>query len=98
MSLNTLESGTYALASTDPEQIDALPAGASGGIIIKALSGNTDDVFVGGSSSVTNTGAAATDGFPLAPGESVPIDLYNANDLWFKGTIGDRIAFLSLTA
>lgn len=93
--MDNITHGTFTLTGA-AESITGLPAGADGGVILKALKTNAADVFVG-STGVTKAGSA-TDGVPLAAGESIPIDIYNPADLKVIGTAGDKIAWMSLTS
>lgn len=61
---------------------------------IKAHPDNTDTVWVGNAS---NTVTSST-GYPLNPGEAVPIDVTNLSLLWFNADVnGEKVCWLRLT-
>ena len=57
------------------------------GVNLLAATGNTGDVFIGFSSSVTTTGA--TKGYPLKAGGTVFLELSNTNLIYTIGTASD---------
>ena len=63
------------------------------GFFIRALSGNTGNIYIG------NDGAddvASTTGFELAPGDQVYIEAPNLNELYFDAaTSGDKVSWLA---
>lgn len=62
------------------------------GVFIKALSGNSGVTYVG------NDGAndvASTNGFELAAGDVIVVQVRNLNELWFDAaTNGDKLCWL----
>jgi hypothetical protein len=61
---------------------------------LKAHPDNADTVWTG---EVTGD-VAATNGYPLNPGESVVVQLANLNHLWFDADVnGDKICWLALS-
>jgi hypothetical protein len=55
-------------------------------IVVKALVGNTGTIYVGGS------GVSAANGFPLAPGDTVSLDISNTNVVWLDSSINAQSA------
>jgi hypothetical protein len=51
-------------------QLDSSTAAVTSGVQLKAAAANSGTVYVGYASSVTANSAVATDGFPLAAGET----------------------------
>jgi hypothetical protein len=64
------------------------------GFAVKAHPDNTDTVWVG------NDGAedvAATNGFPLNPGEGLVVQAHDLNELWFDADVsGEKICWFRL--
>jgi hypothetical protein len=70
----------------------SLPAGvgvAGDSVAFKALTANAGPVYVGNAGF---TGSA--DGWPLAAGEGFSVDYLNASEFKFRGTSGDKVAYL----
>ena len=67
------------------------------GIQIVADSGNANRVFIGQSSSVTAGTAEATDGYPLAAGESIVLPVTDPNSIFVIGPAGTgKVFFVSV--
>ena len=67
----------------------ALPAQAlKDGVILKAESGNTGNITIGG------TTVSGTKGMPLEPGESVKIRVDNGSDIYYIGTLADKLHYV----
>ena len=63
------------------------------GFFIRALSGNTGNVYVGNNGS---DDVASTNGFELAPGDQIYIEAPNLNELYFDvATGGDAVSWLA---
>lgn len=63
-----------------------------GGVFIRALEGNTGNVYVGndGAGDVTSS-----NGFELGPGDIIYIPVQNLSDLWFDAaTNGDKFCWI----
>ena len=64
----------------------------SNGVFIRALAGNAGVVYVG------NDGAGAvtsSNGYELSPGEAIPVQVGNLNQLWFdSATNGDKFCWI----
>lgn len=80
--------GATAIQPAALAQVGSTSTPLAHGVAIKALPGNTGTVFVGFASGVTNgtTGAATTDGWPLAAGEELDPELADLFDLWLIGS------------
>lgn len=66
--------------------------GSGTGFWLKARSGNTGNVFF---SYVSSSSDADSSGFELAPGESIPVQVLNLNELYFTAdTAGNKIAWI----
>lgn len=59
------------------------------GLTLKALSSNTDSIWVGGSGV-----AVGSNGIELEPGESVPIVVENADQVYYIGTAADKLCVI----
>ncbi len=68
----------------------ALPGNVlKNGVIVQALSTNTGTIYVGGS------GVTAGNGYPLAAGQQVPLNVANTNLIYMLGTnTSDKIAWI----
>lgn len=74
--------GSNSSIGTSAVQIIVASTPAKIGVTVKAANSNTGTVYVGNSAGVTAGTADATDGFELAGGESVVIDIDNVNKLY----------------
>ena len=64
------------------------------GVVVKAASTNPGTVYVGGSTVTANT-ADATDGLPLAAGESVMVEVEKVSLLYAIGSAaGQKVFFI----
>jgi hypothetical protein len=63
-------------------QLSTTDTPAQRGILVKADSANTVDLYVGDADTITADAADATDGWPLAPGEAVLIPIDNLNKIY----------------
>ena len=59
------------------------------GLVLKALSSNGNSIWVGGSSV-----AVGSDGLELEPGESVPIVVEDADQVYYIGTATDKLCVI----
>jgi len=66
---------------TTAEQLTTTSVPTVRGVVVKAANSNTGTIFVG-NSDVTADSADATDGFELGAGESVTIEIDNANKVY----------------
>lgn len=70
-----------------------LYSGAVVSATVKALSGNSGDIFVGGSGYKPYSGY----GFLLEPGEAVNLDVDNFGEIWVVATVsGDKVTYLGV--
>jgi hypothetical protein len=67
------------------------PNAENSGFMIKALPTNRGVVILTDSNNIE---VAELQGFPLAPGELVCIDVWNLNTLFCVGEVGDGVAWL----
>lgn len=79
---------------TTAEQLVASSVACKFGVTVKSATTNTGTVYIGASSSVTAGTTAATDGFPLEPGESVTVPVNNINLLYGIASAADQKVFL----
>jgi len=89
VSVDTARFGQIALTGS-AQQLTGLGVGATGGIDIKAHSGNSGPVYLGSDNTVSST-----TGRELSPGESITLDVLNPRKLWIIGTAADRISWAS---
>ena len=77
-------------ASGTPEQLTAYPVPDGIDVVVKAKSGNTGNITVGGTSAqALNTG---TSFFTLTPGQALTYQVQNTDDIWIDaGTSGDGV-------
>lgn len=60
-------------------------------ITVRALSGNTGDIYLGSST------VSSTDGFPLSPGEVITVPAGDLNDYYIDAeTSGDKIRYIAI--
>lgn len=80
--------------SGTPVQLDALIAPDGATVIIKAKRANTGQITVGNSSAnALNTGTAF---FELSAGQSVGLQVQNANAIWIDATVsGEGVEIIS---
>ena len=88
-----LENGCQTLAGATAEALSAASIPCSG-VLVKAASTNTGTIYVG-KSDVTTDFADSTGGYPLEPGESVGVPCLNVDDVYIRGTTGDKVAWLA---
>lgn len=59
-----------------------------GSVVIRAMKGNTGILYVGGS----KPEAAAAEGFELAAGDAISVDIQSTGSIWMSGTkAADRL-------
>lgn len=80
---------TQASVTGTAGRLVAVPSGgarnrANGGLAVKALSGNTQTVYIGGSDVSTSLG------YPLAAGESIAIAVDDPSRVWAVATSGTQ--------
>jgi hypothetical protein len=80
---------------TGSVQLSTTSIPALKGVVVKAPASNTggSTVYVGNNSAVTAGTAGATDGFPLAPGDSITIPVSDPAQLWCIGSTSSLKAF-----
>ena len=60
-------------------------------VTVKALAGNTGDIYVGGAD------VAAANGFVLAATESISLDVDNLTDVWIDAAVnGEGVSYIYL--
>lgn len=91
---STLDHGSNLDIDTTAEQITTTSFAAKFGVTVKAAVDNTDTVYIG-NSDVTAGTTAATDGFPLEPGESITLPVNNSNLLYAIGAAANQKVFWS---
>lgn len=94
--LSTLDHGAKSSVGTSAVQMTASSITASKGVLVKAANSNTGIVYVGNSDVTANT-TDATDGFELVSGESVFIEVSNANLIYLRASAsGQKVFFLTV--
>lgn len=91
---STLDHGSNLDIDTTAEQITTTSFAAKFGVTVKSAVDNTDTVYIG-NSDVTAGTTAATDGFPLEPGESITLPVNNSNLLYAIGAAANQKVFWS---
>lgn len=91
---STLDHGSNLDIDTSAEQITTTSFAAKFGVTVKSAVDNTDTVYIG-NSDVTAGTTAATDGFPLEPGESITLPVNNSNLLYAIGAAANQKVFWS---
>lgn len=88
--------GAKSSIGTSAVQITASSIATKKGVLVKASNSNTGTIFVG-NSDVTNGSNDATDGFELGAGESVTIEVDNANKVYvIASTTSQRVSWLTV--
>jgi hypothetical protein len=82
--------GQVTLADGSAHQMPTV-RGATGGVAIKALPTNSGVLWVADRSDV-----AATNGWPLAAGESIVLGIQQLSKLYYIGTSGDKFAYAAV--
>ena len=88
----TIDHGSNLDVDTTAEQMTATDFSCRNGVTIKAYDGNLGTVYVG-LVGVTAGTAEATDGFPLAAGESVTIEVTNVNLIYVIASIANQLIY-----
>lgn len=88
MAAQSLASGQITLGASAVQLSTSLDGTL--GLIVKAKSTNTGNVFIGPSSVTT------ANGLIVEPGEALPVDLIIPSALWVVGTSGDVVSYLAL--
>jgi hypothetical protein len=91
---STLDHGSNLDIDTTAEQITTTSFAAKFGVTVKSAVDNTGTVYIG-NSDVTAGTTAATDGFPLEPGESITLPVNNSNLLYAIGAAANQKVFWS---
>lgn len=73
--------------TTSASQLDATGFTASKGVNLKALSTNTDFIYVGNTSGFVGSSV----GFAMDPGDNVFLDISNTNKIWVQAGSGTQI-------
>lgn len=74
-------------ATVSAGQLDATGFSASKGVNLKALSTNTDFVYIGNTSAFTGSSV----GFAMDPGDSIFLDISNTNKIWIQSNSGSQV-------
>ena len=90
----TLDHGSNLDIDTTAEQITTTSFAAKFGVTVKAAADNSGTIYIG-NSDVTAGSTAATDGFPLEPGESITLPVSNSNLLYAIGSANNQKVFWS---
>lgn len=91
--ISSFNTGQNSDVDTVAEQITTTSVTASRGVVVKAANANSGTVYVGTSSSVTAGTADATDGFELGAGESILVEVNNANKVWVIASVNNQKVF-----
>lgn len=89
----TLENGGQTLGGATAEALSSSSIPCQG-VLVKAAPTNAGTIYVG-KSDVTTDYADATGGFPLDPGESVGVPCRDVNQVFIRGTSGDKVAWIA---
>jgi hypothetical protein len=73
--------------TTSASQLDATGFTSSKGVNLKALSTNTDFIYVGNTAGF----AGASVGFAMDPGDNVFLDISNTDKIWVQAASGTQI-------
>lgn len=88
----TLTTGAKSSIGTSAVQLTASSVSANKGVTVKAANANSGTVYVG-ISTVTAGTTDATDGMELGPGESITVEVSNANLLYVIGSATGQKVF-----
>ncbi|MCA9100066.1 MAG: hypothetical protein R3C10_03670 [Pirellulales bacterium] len=89
--------GSKSSIGTSAVQLVASSTPATRGVLVRAAHDNTGTVYVGASSSVTANSSDATDGLPLAAGDSLLVKVDDANKVYLiANTTGQKVFFLTV--
>ena len=91
---SSFDHGSNLDIDTSAEQITSTSFACKFGVTVKSAVDNTDTVYIG-NSDVTAGTTAATDGFPLEPGESITLPVNNSNLLYAIGATANQKVFWS---
>ena len=86
LAVNQLDHGRNSDVDTTAEQLTAVSMPAVNGVLVKAANGNTGVIYCG-NSDVTANSVDATDGFELAAGESVFIEIDDPNKIYVIASV-----------
>ncbi len=89
----TGKTGRKSSISTTAVQMTTTDFSCRRGVVIKAADANTGKVYVGFSSSITNDSADATDGIELGAGQSITLEIDNANKIYVIGSAASQKVF-----
>jgi hypothetical protein len=90
--LVSFDHGRKSSISTLAVQITTTSTPCGRGVLVKAANANSGKVYVG-NSDVTNDSADGTDGFELASGEAVVVEIDNANKVYVIGSAAGQKVF-----
>lgn len=88
----TLDHGSNRDIDTAAEQITATSFACKFGVTLKADAANTGILYIG-NSDVTAGTTAATDGFPLSPGESLTLEVTNSNIPYAIASANNQVVY-----
>lgn len=88
----TLDHGSNRDIDTSAEQITSTSFACKFGVTIKSDIANTGIVYIG-NSDVTAGTTAATDGFPLSPGESLTLEVTNSNIPYAIASANNQVVY-----
>jgi len=91
-SQTTFDHGSNLDVDTSAEALTTTSFAAKRGVVVKAASTNTGIIYVG-NSDVTDGDTAATDGIPLAAGESLEIEVSNPNTIYVIASVVNQKVF-----
>lgn len=95
-SQNKFNHGRNSDVDTAAEQITTTNIVASHGVLVKAANGNSGKIYVG-KSDVTADSTDATDGFELGAGESVFVEIDNANKVYVIASAANQSVYYIVT-
>ena len=89
--------GRKSSVGTTAVQLVTASTPATRGVLLRAAADNSGTVYVGNSSSVTADSADATDGMPLAAGDSLLVKVDDASKVYvIASATGQKVFFLTV--
>lgn len=92
--ISTFDTGSKSAIGASALQLIVASVPTHFGVIIKAANGNTGTVYVG-NADITAGSADATDGFELGAGESITLEVDNANKVYVIGSAAGQKVFFA---
>lgn len=91
---DSVKAGQVAITAGGTAQQMPMVGGSTGGVRIKAHSGNTGMIYLGSDDTVDDE-----TGYELDAGESLDLEVLNLGRLWIMGdTTADRLSWVSVNA